>query len=149
MSAVFADAPYFIALFRPRDQWKAAAQEARRQLGEVELVTTDEILTEFLTAMSRTNPVIREHAVAAVQAMLRDGIIRVIPQTRPSFLDGLNRYSRRLDKGYSLQDCIAMNVMDSEGITQVNRQDRLTDKSGHFRAFQKRRQNLADQRPQL
>ena len=130
MSAVFADAPYFIALFRPRDQWKETAQEARRQLGEVELVTTDEILGEFLTAMSRVSPVIREQAVVAVQGMLRDGSIRVIPQTRPSFLDGLNRYSRRLDKTYSLHDCIAMNVMDAEGIAQVLTSDHNFEQEG-------------------
>ena len=130
MSAVFADAPYFIALFRPRDQWKEAAQDARRRLGEVELITTDEILTEFLTAISRGGPVIREQAVAAVQAMLRDGIIRVIPQTRPSFLDGLNRFHRRLDKNYSLQDCIAMNIMEAEGITEVLTSDHNFEQEG-------------------
>ena len=89
-------------MFRPKDQWKETAQEARRQLGEVELVTTDEILTEFLTGMSRSNPFVREQAVAAVQAMLRDGIIRVIPQTRPSFLDGLNQESFFVRHAYFL-----------------------------------------------
>ena len=130
MSAVFADAPYFIALFRPRDQWKETAQEARHQLGDMELVTTDEILTEFLTVMSRSNPFIREQAVAAVQTILREGTIRVIPQTRPSFLDGLDRFSRRMDKGYSLQDCIAMSVMEAEGMTQALTSDHNFEQEG-------------------
>ena len=56
----------------------------------MELVTTDEILTEFLTGVSRVSPAVREQALNAVQEMLTDGKIRVIPQTRPSFLDGLN-----------------------------------------------------------
>ena len=121
MTSVFVDASYFIALFRPGDQWKETAQEARQLLGDVDLVTTDEILSEFLTGMSRGGPVFRERALVAVQGILRDGIIRVIPQTRPSFLDGLNRFGRRLDKGYSLQDCIAMNVMEAEGIMRWTR----------------------------
>ena len=124
MSAVFVDASYFIAQFRPGDQWEESAQEARGRLGDIELVTTDEILTEFLTGVSRGGAAIRERAEAAVQGMLRDGDIRVIPQTRPSFLDGLNRFRRRLDKSYSLQDCIAMNVMEAEGITEVLTSDR-------------------------
>ena len=79
MSSVLTDASYFIALFRPRDQWKETAQEARRRLGDVEMVTTDEILTEFLTGVSGGGAVIREKAEEAVQEMLRNGNIRVIP----------------------------------------------------------------------
>ena len=130
MSAVFADAFYLIALFRPRDQWKETAQEARRRLGEVELVATDEILTEFLTGISRVSPAVREQALNAVQEMLTDGKIRVIPQTRPSFLDGLNRFRRRLDKTYSLQDCIAMNAMEAEDITEVLTTDHNFEQEG-------------------
>ena len=130
MSAVFVDASYFIAQFRPADQWEQLAQEARGRLGEVELVTTDEILTEFLTGISRGGAVIREKAEAAVQEMLRNGNIRVIPQTRPSFLDGLNRFRRRLDKAYSLQDCIAMNVMETEGITEILTSDHNFEQEG-------------------
>lgn len=130
MSAAFVDASYFVALFRPRDQWKEIAQEARRRLDEVELVTTDEILMEFLTGVSRVSPAVREQALNAVQEMLRSGSIRVIPQTRPSFLDGLNRFRRRLDKSYSLQDCIAMNVMEAEGITDILTADRNFEQEG-------------------
>ncbi len=133
MSAVFVDASYFIAQFRPADQWEELAQEARGRLGEVELVTTDEILTEFLTGISRGGAVIREKAEAAVQEMLRNGNIRVIPQTRPSFLDGLNRFRRRLDKAYSLQDCIAMNVMETEGITEILTSDHNFEQEGFIR----------------
>ena len=62
--------------------------------------------------------------------MLRDGNIRVIPQTRPSFLDGLSRFRRRLDKTYSLQDCIAMNVMEAEGITEILSSDHNFEQEG-------------------
>ncbi len=130
MRAVFVDASYFIAQFGPADQWEELAQEARSRLGDVELVTTDEILIEFLTGMSRGGAVIREKAVVAVQDILRDGEIRVIPQTRPSFLDGLNRFRRRLDKSYSLQDCIAMNVMEAEGITEILTSDHHFEQEG-------------------
>ena len=139
MSAVFVDASYFIAQFRPGDQWEGVAQEARGRLGEIELVTTDEILTEFLTGVSRGGAAIREKAEAAVQEMLGSGNIRVIPQTRASFLDGLNRFRRRLDKSYSLQDCIAMNVMEAEGITEVLTSDHNFEQEG-FSALMKLKQ---------
>lgn len=130
MRAIFADASYFIAQFRPRDQWSKAAEEAIGRIGEAELVTTDEILIEFLSGMSRGGPAIREKAVRAIQDILREGNIRVVPQTRPSFLDGLNRFRRRLDKAYSLQDCIAMNVMESEKITEILTSDRHFEQEG-------------------
>ena len=59
MSVVFVDASYFIAQFRPADPWEESAREARRRLGDVELVTTDEILIEFLTGISRGGAAVR------------------------------------------------------------------------------------------
>lgn len=58
-------------------------------------------------------------AVRTVQSILTDPNINVIPQSRLSFQDGLIRYAARADKQYSLQDCVSMNVMESEDITDV------------------------------
>ena len=56
--------------------------------------------------------------------------MRVIEQSRGTFLGGLTRYEQRLDKGYSIQDCIAMNVMEAEGITQVLTSDHNFEQEG-------------------
>ena len=130
MTPVFVDASCFVAQFLPADQWQESPQEARSRLGEVQLVTTDEILTGVLTGVSKGGPVIWEKTEAAVQEILRDGNIRVVPQTRPSFLDGLNRFRRRLGKAYSLQDCIAMNVMEAGGITEILTSDHNFEQEG-------------------
>ena len=45
-------------------------------------------------------------------------------------LAGLARYERRLDKGYSLQDCVSMNVMEAEGITGVLTSDHHFEQEG-------------------
>ena len=119
MKLVFADALYWIAINRPNDHWQAAAQQARRDLGNVSLVTTDEVLIEFLTAMAKGNPRVRKGAVRMVRAILVDPDVRVIPQSRESFLNGLALYENRPDKGYSLTDCISMNAMKTQGITDV------------------------------
>jgi predicted nucleic acid-binding protein len=50
---------------------------------------------------------------------LADPLVMVRPQTHQSFLDGLALYKARLDKEYSLTDCISMNVMWQDGITEV------------------------------
>ena len=54
-----------------------------------------------------------------VRRILSNQDVRVMEQSRDTFLAGLARYERRLDKGYSLQDCVSMNVMEAEGITGV------------------------------
>ena len=51
-------------------------------------------------------------------------------QSRDTFLAGLARYERRLDKGYSLQDCVSMNVMEAEGITGVLISDHHFEQEG-------------------
>ncbi len=130
MNRVFADAAYWIAMTNPTDQWHTTAIRATEAIGDKEMVTTDEMLIEFLTNLSRLGDVSRRRAALAVRAILQDPRVRVIEQSRQSFLAGLARYERRLDKAYSLQDCIAMNVMDAEGITQVLTSDHNFEQEG-------------------
>jgi hypothetical protein len=42
--------------------------------------------------------------------------VRVVPQSRDSFLAGMALYGSRPDKGYSLTDCISMQTMRKEGL---------------------------------
>ena len=130
MADAFADAAYWIATAVPSDQWHQAAVAARERLGDVTLVTTDEVLTEFLTALSNRGNDSRHRAAQTVRAILEDSSVRIVRQSRQSFLDGLARYAQRTDKAYSLQDCIAMNVMEAEGITQVLTSDHNFEQEG-------------------
>ncbi|MCY4528363.1 MAG: PIN domain-containing protein [Chloroflexi bacterium] len=130
MTEVFVDTAYLVALARRQDQWHNTAVAARNRLGGVPLVTTDEVLTEFLTAMSKAGPGLRQDAAGTIREVLEAGAMRVVAQTHQSFLDGLDRYGRRLDKGYSLQDCISMNVMEAEGITEILTSDHNFEQEG-------------------
>ena len=127
---VFVDTAYLIAITRQDDQWHGAAVEALRRPDRVSFVTTDEVLTEFLTALSRGSPHLRAEAVMRVREVLEASDTRVVPQSRQSFIDGLARYEQRLDKAYSLQDCIAMNVMEAEGITEILTSDHNFEQEG-------------------
>jgi len=53
MKTVFADSHYWIAIAKPGDPWADAAKAAKLSIGDVLMVTTDEVLTEFLAALSR------------------------------------------------------------------------------------------------
>jgi predicted nucleic acid-binding protein len=127
MTAVFADTNYWIALTDPRDQWHGRAVTAARSLGSRPLVTTEEVLTEFLAFFAERGRHFREVAVLTVRSILRDHSVEVVPQTHDSFLTGLAYYESRLDKGYSLTDCVSMNVLRARGFTDVLTNDE------HFR----------------
>jgi predicted nucleic acid-binding protein len=116
---VFADTLYWVAIFKTGDQWTEPAKRAKASLGNVLLLTTDEVLTEFLTALSKGGNSLRSIAVKAVRAILDNPNIRVIPQSRDSFFRGLSLYEQRYDKEYSLTDCISMNAMRYESVSEV------------------------------
>jgi len=65
---------------------------------------------------------------------LRIEKVRVIPQSHDSFLSGMALYGARLDKGYSLTDCVSMAAMRREGLSDVLTNDKHFEQEG-FRAL--------------
>lgn len=118
MTIAFADTQYWVALINDRDQWAPAARAltASRQF---ELVTTDEVLVETLNFVSGLGSSIRLAAVELARHLLLDESVRLIPQSRTTFLNALDFYESRQDKGYSLVDCVSMVAMRNLGITDV------------------------------
>jgi predicted nucleic acid-binding protein len=126
---VFADTFYWVALTNPEDSRHQDALALDNVLAATRIVTTDEILTEFMTFFS-ADPWQRSRAAATVRSLLAEPEIRVIPQSRESFLAGLSLYEARPDKGYSLTDCISMQTMGKEGLTEVLTNDRHFGQEG-------------------
>jgi predicted nucleic acid-binding protein len=56
--------------------------------------------------------------------------VQIAPQTHESFLAGLTLYAARLDKRYSMTDCISMQAMRSVGITEVLTHDEHITQEG-------------------
>ncbi|MHC4178788.1 MAG: type II toxin-antitoxin system VapC family toxin [Planctomycetota bacterium] len=119
MTTVFADTLYWVANIKPGDPWKEAAERARSSLGTVRVLTTDEVLIEVLAAFAKGDKHLRRLAAKTVWAILDNPNVRVLAQSRDSFLRGVELYEKRLDKEYSLTDCISMNAMRSESVTGI------------------------------
>jgi predicted nucleic acid-binding protein len=75
------------------------------------------VLTEFLAFVSNYGGV---HRAAAVK-LVRNAISRwkILPADRSLFMDGLDFYGERVDKSYSLVDCMSMVLMKQRGIQHV------------------------------
>ena len=135
MRRLFVDTFYLIALAHPRDQWRPRVLAFSRALRDYHLYTVDEVLAEFLTACSSSGTRIRQRAGQTVRTALQDRQWTVFPQSRSSLLDALTLYEARPDKEYSLTDCIAMQTMRREGLTEVLTNDHHFTQEGFHILF--------------
>jgi predicted nucleic acid-binding protein len=119
MRRVFADTFHWLALFDQNDQYHRHAKTAMVTLRRVPLVTTEGVLVEFLAALRDGGPSVRTQGMAVVRGLLANPQVEVRPQTHDAFMAGLELYDARPDKGYSLTDCISMQMMRQEEITEV------------------------------
>jgi len=133
VSAVFADTFYWIALINPGDRYAREVQRFDDLLSGGNVYTTEEVLVEVLTFFA-ADTWLRIRAVETVREILSDPAVHIIPQSHESFLSGFDLYAARPDKGYSLTDCISMQTMRREGLTQALTNDRHFEQEG-FRSL--------------
>jgi predicted nucleic acid-binding protein len=119
MRTLFADTFYWVALTNPQDQWHQQVLAVSRTLQGVRLVTTEEVLTEYLNFLAPRGSHLRRRAGEAVRRMMNNPNVVVIPQAHDTFQTGLSFYEQRPDKEYSLTDCISMLTMRRLGIYEV------------------------------
>lgn len=117
MTAVFADTSFWIALTNEADAAYEKAQAFRLSVGSRKIITSESVLTEYLNYFAGWGPYFREEASSNVRTLLLNRAVTVEPHTAETFLSGLKLYRQRLDKGYSLTDCISMQTMRREGLT--------------------------------
>lgn len=134
MTALLADTFYWIALADSNDSAHQRALALASERADSLIVTTDEVLSEYLTFSATAPEQMRRKAVTNAERILEHPGVRVIPQSRGSFLSGMALYAQRPDKRYSLTDCISMRTMRREGLTEVLTNDRHFEQEG-FRAL--------------
>ena len=120
MNRFFIDTFYLVALLYRRDAWHDRVAAFSRSLSPADtLLTTDAILVELLAALSTKGEHMRQEAAYTARILMAMPNVTVIAQNRVLLLEGLDLYERRIDKEYSLTDCISMQVMRREGLTDV------------------------------
>jgi predicted nucleic acid-binding protein len=130
MNGVFADTFYWIALTNLKD----LAHERAKSFDPIVLWTTEEVLTEYLNYFAAWGSNFRSKAAINVHTMRASPTVEIVPQTRASFNAGFELYQTRLDKGYSLTDCISMETMRLHSIADVLTNDAHFEQEG-FRAL--------------
>lgn len=117
MKLYFADTWFFVALLSRRDSQHRQARALERSLKTTTLLLThDSVLTELLAFFAESG---RVQAADYVRTILNDPGVVVVAGTRELFWSALALYQRRVDKGYSLVDCMSMHLMQMHGVTHV------------------------------
>jgi predicted nucleic acid-binding protein len=93
---VFVDSLLRIAMALPADTYRHSALEALAELGDAELVTTEEVLVEVLAAVAKYSTAVRAAAAAMVRKLLESETVEAVPQS-----------------------CISMRTMYAMGIAQI------------------------------
>jgi predicted nucleic acid-binding protein len=127
MKRVFADTYFFLAALNTRDA------DHERALGyfaqdDIELITTAWVLTEVAATLA---PRATRASFVQLYASLRaDTGVTVIPAEPTLFDRGLALYSRRLDKDWSLTDCISFVVMEEQYLSDALTGDHHFEQAG-------------------
>jgi len=116
MIAIFADTYYWLALINPRDEAHQEAITLSQTLSEP-LLTTTWVLTEVGDAMH--DPANRPTFIRLMHDIANDPQTTVIPAEQKWFDRGFALFSKRLDKKWSLTDCISFIVMQDLRLTDA------------------------------
>jgi uncharacterized protein len=105
MNVVFADTFYYLAYLGERD---SAHEQAVRfsQTYSGRTVTTAWVLAEIADALAASER--RSLCAAFIRELYEDSAVRIVPPSAGIFQRGLDLYSARPDKDWSLTDCISL-----------------------------------------
>jgi predicted nucleic acid-binding protein len=131
---LFLDASYVIALTVLRDEHHARALDIRTQIQSqnIHLITTLAVALEIGNALCGLK--YRGTTASLLEALNNDKTIDVVPIREELYRDGLQLYKDRIDKDWSLTDCISFLVMQERRLTDALTTDRHFEQAG-FRAL--------------
>jgi uncharacterized protein len=120
VKVVFADTFYWAALVSTEDAAHERAVAISRELEPEKIVTTDEVLCELLAFFSSARSSVRAEAGRQVADLIVNPDVLVVPQSRESFLLGLELYRARPDKRYSLVDCKRESAASANAVSSAS-----------------------------
>jgi hypothetical protein len=118
---VFIDTGYILALLNSGDDQHGRAEAVSRQV-QPPFLTTEAVLTEIGNALSRARW--RALGYATIQDLREDPNVETVTVDAALFERALGLYGARMDKEWSLTDCISFVVMQERDLTQALTTDR-------------------------
>jgi predicted nucleic acid-binding protein len=94
------------------------------------LIITDGIIDKIFAHFSKQGDIMRGKVIELYQNILDDPSIQLISYNQELRQAGIELYKKRLDKGYSLTDCISMIIMKKINISEVLTNDKHFSQEG-------------------
>ena len=129
--AVFVDTVGWIALVYQRDNPHQRTTQVYRTLGRIPRVTTDAVLIESCNSFSKTT--MRPLALVMMEKIRKAeqlGVLEIIPVGEKLIEQGWELFKTRMDKEWSLTDCISFAVMKERGISKAITSDHHFEQTG-------------------
>ena len=133
MTACFADTFFFLRCSTAVTGPMPGPSRSQRSRPS-RLITTAWVLIEVADAMAA--PANRANVVAFLGSLRANAHVEIVPADAESFDRGLEVYAHRLDKGWSLTDCISFVVMTDRGLRDALTADHHFEQAG-YRALMK------------
>ncbi len=127
MSTVFADTFYYLALLSADDAAHSRAVKLSDSLRS-RIVTTDWVLMEIGDALCQ--PQMRSLFPPLLDHLRADPDVEIVEANRDLLDRGVDLYSKRADKSWSLTDCISFVVMQDQNLTDALTGDHHFEQAG-------------------
>ncbi len=123
---VFVDTSFYIALVSPKDAWHEAALSVSKAYRD-KILTTEYVLIELGNYLGNIS---KRGFLNLLELLRQDQDTQILPSSPDLFENGIQMYSQRLDKGWSMTDCISFSVMRQYGITGALTSDHHFEQAG-------------------
>jgi len=130
MKTVFADTGYWIALLDPQDTLHSKAINLSITFTQVQIVTSEMVLTEILNHFSKRGNFLRYAAANLIESLQENPAITIIPQTDSIFQQALLLYKQRPDQAWSHTDCSSFCIMQQQNILEALAYDKHFEQAG-------------------
>ena len=130
MKTVFADTGYWIALLDPQDTLHSKAINLSITLIQVQIVTSEMVLTEILNHFSKRVNFLRYAAANFIESLKENPAIAIASQTDSIFQQALILYKQRPDQAWSHTDCSSFCIMQQQNILEALAYDKHFEQAG-------------------
>ena len=127
MISAFADTAFYVALLRPTDDLHRAAVEFDRTF-RGSYVTTEYVLIELGNWLAE--PGNRRAFIRLLDMLRSEPRVEIVPSDPAWVAKGIDLYTSRPDKGWSLTDCISFAVMAERRIESALTADHHFEQAG-------------------
>jgi uncharacterized protein len=130
MRTVFADTSFYVALLNPRDEHHQKSQDFSAGY-EGDFVTSAWVIAELANFLCQGSN--RSLFVSFYEDLRRNSRVTIILLSNRLHEEGLNLYAQRMDKDWSLTDCISFLIMQQRNLQEAAATDHHFEQAGFVR----------------